>query len=97
MLVQIGNVPDIIAVEEKLEALKKDNLIASWELPYKNLLTRLDAAIFFFTPVNGAALQGITERLSAVPGFKCESNVDTKLSRLDYKAQFIDGGATASQ
>jgi hypothetical protein len=90
-MVQIGNVPEIVAVESRLEEMKREKLIESWELPYRNLLTRLDAAIFFLTPANGDTLAKVTERLSAIVGFTCESNVDLKLSKMQYKIRFNNG------
>jgi hypothetical protein len=92
-MVQIGNVPEIVAVENKLEEMKREKLIESWELPYRNLLTRLDAAIFFLTPANSDILPKVTERLSAIAGFNCESNVDMKLSKMQYKIRFNNGAA----
>jgi hypothetical protein len=92
-MVQIGNVPEIVAVENRLEEMKREKLIETWELPYRNLLTRLDAAIFFLTPVSAETFSEVSERLAAVAGFSFESNVDMKLSRMQYKIRFNNGAA----
>ena len=46
------NVPEIQQIKNKLEELQDRATIANWELPYENILTRLDAATFFMTPVD---------------------------------------------
>lgn len=83
------HVPEIIAVKDRLEKLKENGLIESWELPYENLLTRLSAAIFFFTPKNEPEnLNSIQEELSAYPNFNYALNEEKKLSGLKYKMTF---------
>jgi hypothetical protein len=87
-MVQIGNVPEIIEVKSKLENLKKKGLVKDWELPYENLLTRLDAAIFFITPNSDAALQEIWKELGRIPKFVCQANEKQTLSKLAWDVRF---------
>ena len=87
-MVQIGNVPQIIEMKHKLEILKEKNLIAHWELPYENLLTRLDAAIFFLSPKEAVDLSKIWEALNDTPGFEYKENCEKLLSQLPWQVTF---------
>lgn len=87
-MVQIGNVPEIIEVKNKLEDLKQSNLIDEWELPYENLLTRLDAAMFYLKPSDSQRLEDVWDALSEFPGLKYEKNDDELLSKLEWLVQF---------
>lgn len=82
------NVPEIQNVKSKFESLKQQSLINSWELPYEQLLTRLTAAIFFFTPNNEDSLPRIVEHLGGFEGFHCAKNPDNLLSNLKYRVTF---------
>jgi hypothetical protein len=85
---RLGNVPEIKAVKEHLEALTQAGLIASWELPYENLLTRLSAAIFFFTLTSPDHLEEVQAELSRHQQLSCRTNVEKTLSELDWRADF---------
>jgi hypothetical protein len=87
-MAQLGNVPAIVAVKEHFERLKEKGLIIQWEIPYENLLSRLTAAIFFFTPAMESQLGDIKEELRMYNGIALEQNNDRKLSRLEWKALF---------
>ncbi len=87
-MAQIGNVPEIKAVKQHLEQLKEKGLVADWNLPYENLLTRLTAAIFFLTPTNDTSLEGIWKELQVHKGLTYEPNTHTTLSSLKWKVQF---------
>jgi len=87
-MAQIGNVPEIKAVKQHLDYLKETGLVADWNLPYENLLTRLSAAIFFLTPGNANDLDGIWKELQVHKGLTYELNTNTSLSPLKWKVQF---------
>ena len=82
------NVPDITAVKDKLESLKGQGLIATWELPYENLLTRLTAAIFFVEPSNAADTGNIWNEFHEYENFSHRANKEKKLSTLKYRLTF---------
>lgn len=85
---QLGNVHEIILVKKQLDLLKQEGLLASWELPYENILTRLSAAIFFLTPVNEAAEEKVWNKLSQIDGFKVSQNTERTLSQLKWRIEF---------
>ncbi len=84
------NVPDIIAVKNHLQDLKRRGLITEWELPYENLLTRLNAAIFFVTPAQTAttAPDGLWQELGRFENLRYRANSEKKLSNLDFRVTF---------
>ena len=83
-------VPEIIEVKDELEAIKKKGLIKDWELPYENLLTRRDAAIFFVEPVdNEADIETVWETLRKFEDFNFQSNEEAKLSKMKYEVTFV--------
>jgi len=88
---QIGNIPAIVEVKEELGELQKLGLVANWELPYENLLTRLTAAIFFITPVSNEKLEKIWEKLSSYPMLTYRENKEKKLSSLEWRVEFNKG------
>jgi hypothetical protein len=90
-MVQIGNVPEINAVKNELEELKQAGLIAMWELPYENILTRLTAAIFFITPTDNTNLPQVWSKLSERAMFTYRPNEEKKLSQLDWRVEFNKG------
>lgn len=87
-MVQIGNVPQIIEVKEKMEKMKAEGLISEWELPCENLLTRIDAAIFFLSPTDNSDVEKIWQQLEAVPGFQARENEEKSLSQLRWQIEF---------
>jgi len=90
-------VPEIISMKEKLEGMKKDGLIAEWELPYENLLTRLTAAIFFVTPSNDAEGDKIWNVFSDTKDFSYRINTEKKLSGLMYRVTFNEEEKKATE
>lgn len=78
-------VEEIIEVKDKLEGLKKDGLISAWELPYEELLTRLDAAIFY---TNTDKVDEFKEEFKSYENFTCEANEKKNLSELMYEIRF---------
>ena len=58
-MARIGDVPEIKTVKETLNGLKANGLVKEWEIPYEHLLTRITAAIFFFTPASASLLPEI--------------------------------------
>ncbi len=93
-MVRIGYVPEIIAVKERLEELKSDNLIKDWELPYENLLTRLTAAIFFVEPEEGKDMKKVWDKLGEFPDLRYRENEERKLSEMKWRVEFnIDDGS----
>jgi hypothetical protein len=93
-MVQIGNVPEIVAVKLKLAELQTDGLVEEWTLPCENLLTRLDAAIFFVSARPGVDLEQIWERFRGDGGFVVQSNTKRTLSNLDWQLQFSEAAAS---
>jgi hypothetical protein len=85
---QIGNVPEINAVKNHLNALKDRGLIKAWEIPYENLLTRLTAAIFFLTPEEQSPVEEIWKELETHPRLQYQLNEDKKLSSLQWRVEF---------
>lgn len=81
-------VPEIIAVKDQLEAMKEKGLLTAWELPYENLLTRKNAAIFFFTPAGEDALRQVVAELEQQEDFSYRPNEEKKLSDLAYRLTF---------
>lgn len=90
-MIQVGNVPDINDIKTCLGELVKQDLIESYEVPYETILTRLTAAIFFFTPVQGAKIDHIWNELTRFPGFKYEKNKNSSLSEMPWKIEFNEG------
>ncbi|MEM1319023.1 MAG: hypothetical protein AAGG75_02140 [Bacteroidota bacterium] len=81
-------IPSIIKVKNHLDQLQSDGLLQAWELPYENLLTRLNAAIFFFTPTTEEQLAAITEALQQHEHFSYRHNEEQQLSQLAYRLTF---------
>ena len=75
-----------------LDSLKnKHKLIADWELPYENLLTRLDAAIFFCNLTENVDEKKLWQQLEkAFSGFEYRLNEEKKLSEMNYRLTFKD-------
>jgi hypothetical protein len=81
-------VPEIIEVKDSLQNLQNNGFLKQWELPYENLLTRRNAAIFFLTPANESALDDIFSVLAKYPNFSYRVNEERKLSNLAYRVTF---------
>lgn len=82
------HVPEIIEVKNLLTDLQKRKVIAIWELPYENLLTRRSAAIFFFTPTKADCIDLVLGNLSEFDNFSFRPNSEKTLSKLDYRVTF---------
>ena len=87
-MVQIGNVPEINQVKDVLRELQNNGLISDWELPYENILTRLDAAYFYLSLAPSAKEENVWTALSETPNFQHAPNEDKKLSQLDWEITF---------
>ena len=83
-MVQIGQVEEIVAVKELLQKCQDEGLIASWELPYENLLTRLSAAIFYMGLDEASLLPEVKQKFIHYPCLSIELNGHT-LSSLNYR------------
>ena len=83
-------VKQISEVKDHLEQLKSNGLIEQWELPYENLLTRLNAAIFFLTPADPSQADpfAIWSELEKYENFSFRLNKEKKLSSLAYRITF---------
>ncbi len=82
------HVPEIIEVKNHLDDLTKRELIAEWELPYENILTRRSAAIFFLTPSASVDEEIIWKELSKYEDFCFRPNSEKKLSQLKFRITF---------
>ena len=91
--------PKIAKAKEFLDILKtKNKLIAEWELPYENLLTRLDAAIFFCNPADNIDEEKLWQQLGTTfSGFEYRLNEEKKLSEMNYRLTFKDIKADEAQ
>lgn len=85
-------VKEINEVKEHLDFLKERGLIKSWALPYENLLARLNAAIFFFTPSkdDDDTISEIAAELGKYKNFSYRPNHEQKLSDLQYRVTFSE-------
>lgn len=84
------NVPKITEVKTLLEELKSKGEISAWELPYENLLTRLNAAIFFFGVGKSGGLESIEKAFGSFEEFSFRENEEKKLSQLTYRLTFSE-------
>ena len=82
------HVPEIIEIKDRLEQLKKQGVLQSWELPYENILTRRSAAIFFFTPADESQVGKVTEAMKSYDNASFRVNSEEKLSKLKYRLTF---------
>lgn len=90
-MTQIGNIPEINAIKNQLDELKRKDLVKEWEIPYENILTRLTAAIFFLSPTDESKLEEIWVSLKKNEMFHCRLNEDKKLSQLAWRVEFNKG------
>jgi hypothetical protein len=90
-MVQIGNVPDIKGIKDKMEELKRKGLVKEWEIPYENILTRLTAAILFLTPMDESKLEDIWKCLKENPMLHYRLNGEKELSQLEWRVEFNKG------
>ena len=90
-MAQLGNVAEIKAVKDHFDKLKEKSLVKEWELPYEGLMTRLTAAIFFFTPVDESGLDEIWKQLEEHRMLQYRVNEEKKLSQLEWRVEFNKG------
>ncbi|GGB26267.1 hypothetical protein [Puia dinghuensis] len=85
-------VKEINEVKENLDLLTNQGIIEKWELPYENLLTRLSAAIFFFSTSSEdpGNIPQLSESLGKFPNFSYRINTEKKLSNLTYRLTFSE-------
>lgn len=81
-------VPEISQVKSYFEELQGQGLVKEWALPYENLLTRLNAAIFFFTPADEASVPAIEAKFGQYEHFSFRPNQEKRLSMLQYRVTF---------
>ncbi|MNW42816.1 hypothetical protein D3C74_200000 [compost metagenome] len=84
----IGNVQEIKEIRNYLDKLKQNGIIMSWELPYENLLTRLSAAIFFFTLTENANLSDIKDCFKEFNNVNIVPHEPGNISQMPYKIIF---------
>lgn len=82
------HVPEIIEVKNHLAALKDNGLLLEWELPYENILTRRNAAIFFLTPADEKKMNEVADALAGYDQFSYRPNEEKKISQLAYRITF---------
>jgi len=87
---KIGNVKEIKEVKSIFAQLSSGGIVKTWELPYENLLTKLSAAIFFFSSDNNQDVNNVDYALGKIPGYRRKTNDVYELSKLDYRVDFID-------
>jgi hypothetical protein len=83
-MAKIGHVPEIIEVKRQLEQLAADGAVSRWELPYENILTRLDAALFYVEFSAGREPDEVWRKLSGHGDLCFGANTDHTLSTLPY-------------
>jgi len=83
-MVKIGQVPEIIEVKRELDQLVADGEVARWELPYENILTRLNAALFYVEFVASQPSDEAWRRISCHGDLCFGLNADRVLSDLPY-------------
>lgn len=91
-MAKIGHIPEIIAVKNCLEKLKKKGIIEDWGLPCENLLTRLTAAVFFVEPRSEENMATVCESLKEFPDFRFAANEGKLISQLKYRIEFNKDG-----
>ena len=87
MMMQIFNIPDIQNFKLLLNTCKEKGLIERWELPYEQLLTRLQAAIFFFEINQEVVPDELYLLLSDYPNLVIRRNEGT-MSSMGYRLSF---------
>lgn len=90
-MIQLGNVQEIKEIKAHLDQLKSAGLIANWELPYEQILTRLTAAVFFVSPAGENDGGSVWKELEKYPMFTYSRNEDKQLSALDWRLTFNKG------
>ncbi|GIP23201.1 hypothetical protein [Paenibacillus sp. J22TS3] len=84
---RIGNIPDIQNFKMLLDQSREKGLITAWELPYEQLLTRLQAAIFFFNSASQDVPSELYSLFAEYPGLTIQRNEGT-MSSMDYQISF---------
>lgn len=87
-MVQIGNVPEITEIRSALEEMTNEGLLLGWELPYENLLTRNDAAIYFLSVSEDIDANIVWEKLAHFSGLEYKENSARELSQLNWEIKF---------
>ena len=87
-MAQIGNVKEIHEVKNVLMEMTEEGLLQCWELPYENILTRREAAIFFLTPQTDYALRALSDRLKCYEYSHIEENTSKAMSNMSHRLIF---------
>jgi len=87
-MTQIGNVPEINAIKQKLDYLQSSGLVKEWEIPYEHILTRVSSAVLFLTPGANTRPEEIWASLPD-NGFTYRLNDDKKLSQMEWRVEFL--------
>lgn len=86
-MAQLGYIKEIEDVKLHLQRLKDNGTIREWDLPYEQILTRVSAAYFFLTPVEGKEEQ-VWEEFKGYPHFQYGINKDKELSACSHQITF---------
>lgn len=78
-------VEEIDRMKKQFELLKSKGIVNEWELPYENLLTRLDAA-FFYANIDKA--EEFNEFFNDYKNFQVVKNDEKLISELAYEISF---------
>ncbi|WP_025688035.1 hypothetical protein [Paenibacillus zanthoxyli] len=84
---RIGNIPSIQEFKQQLIQCEERGLITEWELPYEQLLTRLQAAIFFFNMDSDHAPDELYSVFADYPDLVIQPNQGS-LSQMGYQISF---------
>ena len=84
-------VPEIHEVNKLFESLKNEGFIDVWHLPFENVMTRLAACIFFFTPTDESKLEAVWKKFGEILNFYYRRNEEKKMSSLDWRVEFNEG------
>lgn len=87
-MAQIGNIEEIKEIKSLLIEMTEGGVLQCWELPYENILTRREAALFFFTPKTEQALEVVRDRLASCGDSKIEKNTDKTISMMSHRLRF---------
>lgn len=81
------NVKEISEVKQILDDLQGKGFITEWELPYKNILTRLSSAIFFCNISDEKNIEDIKTTFQSYTDF-CIAENTKSLSLMKYMITF---------
>ena len=82
---RLGHISEIIAVKNKLDRLQQEGFVRDWELPYENLITRVNAAVFLIDADNVVTVR---ERLAEFRNCHISNNENSLLSPMNYRLEF---------